>query len=105
MAALRLGREHFLGTVIIRTMPRYAINPPLHVRGTPGFIIRSTDDAVKFVRAASNPDDAAAVRLVSRLESVRNPEIAQGLANELRAWITQRGLSRVSHSDDVHPSS
>jgi len=78
-------------------MPRYAINPPLHVRGSPGLVIRSTDDAAKFVRAQSNADDAAAVRLVSRLETVRNPEIAQGLADELRVWITQRGLSRVAH--------
>jgi hypothetical protein len=76
---------------------RYALNPPLHVRGSPGLIIRSTDDAVRFVRATSNPDDTAAIQLVARLESVRNPEIAQGLANELRAWINQRGLSRVVH--------
>jgi hypothetical protein len=62
------------------------------VRGNPGLIIRSTDDAVKFVRATSNPDDTAAIRLVSRLESVRNPDVAQGLANELRAWIILRGL-------------
>jgi hypothetical protein len=82
--------------VIIRQM-RYALNPPLHVRGSPGLIIRSTDDAVRFVRATSNPDDTAAIQLVARLESVRNPEIAQGLANELRAWINQRGLSRVVH--------
>jgi hypothetical protein len=78
-------------------MPRYAINPPLHVRGNPGLIIRSTDDAVKFVRATSNPDDTAAIRLVSRLESVRNPDVAQGLADELRAWIIERGLSRLAH--------
>ena len=96
-AALRARREHFPAAVIIGQMPRYAINPPLHVRGSPGLIIRSTDDAVRFVRATSNPSDAAAIRLVSRLESVRNPEIAQGLANELRAWINQRGLSRVIH--------
>jgi hypothetical protein len=79
--------------MIIGSMPRYAINPPLHVRGNPGLIIRSTDDAVRFVRATSNPGDAAAIRLVSRLETVRNPEIAQGLANELRAWMTERGLA------------
>jgi hypothetical protein len=79
--------------MIIGSMPRYAINPPLHVRGNPGLIIRSTDDAVRFVRATSNPDDAAAIRLVSRLETVRNPEIAQGLADELRAWMAQRGLA------------
>jgi hypothetical protein len=78
-------------------MPRYAINPPLHVRGNASQVIRSTDDAVKFVRAQSNPDDAAAVRLVSRLETARNPEIAQGLADELRVWITEKGLSRVAH--------
>jgi len=91
------GGEHFLAAVIIGTMPRYAINPPLHVRGSPGLIIRSTDDAVRFVRATSNPDDAAAIQLAARLESVRNPEIAQGLANELRIWINRRGLSRVAH--------
>lgn len=96
-AALRARREHFAAAVIIGQMTRYAINPPLHVRGSPGLIIRSTDDAVRFVRATSNPDDTAAIRLVARLESVRNPEIAQGLANELRAWINQRGLSRVVH--------
>jgi hypothetical protein len=84
-------------------MPRYAINPPVHVRGHPGLIIRSTDDAVRFVREQSHPDDAAAVRLVSRLETVRNPEIAQGLADELRAWITERGLSRIQSNDDAHP--
>ena len=95
-AALR-AREHFPATVIIGQMPRYAINPPLHVRGSPGLLIRSTDDAVRFVRATSNPDDTAAIQLVSRLESVRNPEIAQGLANELRAWINRRGLSREVH--------
>jgi len=33
---------------------------------------------------------------VARLESVRNPEIAQGLASELRIWIKRRGLSRVA---------
>jgi len=49
------------------------------------------------VRATSNPDDAAAIQLAARLESVRNPEIAQGLANELRIWINRRGLSRVAH--------
>jgi len=95
--ALHQGGEHFPAAVIIGQMPRYAINPPLHVRGSPGLIIRSTDDAVRFVRATSNPGDAAAIQLVSRLESVRNPEIAQGLADELRAWINQRGLSRVVH--------
>jgi hypothetical protein len=89
--------EHFLAAEIIGAMPRYAINPPLHVRGSPGRIIRSTDDAVRFVRATSNPDDAAAIQLVARLESVRNAEIAQRLANELRIWINRRGLSRVAH--------
>jgi hypothetical protein len=84
--------------MIIGSMPRYAINPPLHVRGTPGQVIRSTDEAVNFLRATSNPDDAVAVRLVARLETVRNPEIVQGLVKELRAWITERGLSRVAHS-------
>jgi hypothetical protein len=96
-AALRARREHFSAAVIMEQMPRYAINPPLHVRGSPGLIIRSTDDAVRFVRATSNPDDAAAIQLVWRLETVRNPEIAQGLADELRAWINRRGLSRVVH--------
>jgi hypothetical protein len=94
----RSNREHFRAAMIIRSMPRYAINPPLHVRGTPGQVIRSTDEAVNFLRATSNPDDAVAVRLVSRLETVRNPEIVQGLVKELRAWITERGLSRVAYS-------
>jgi hypothetical protein len=49
------------------------------------------------VRATSNPDDAAAIQLVARLESVWNAEIAQRLANELRIWINRRGLSRVAH--------
>jgi len=84
--------------MIIGSMPRYAINPPLHVRGIPGQVIRSTDEAVNFLRATSNPDDAVAIRLVSRLETVQNPEIVQGLAKELRAWITERGLSRVAYS-------
>jgi len=84
-----------VATLIIGAMTRYAINPPVHVRGSD--IIRSTEDAVRFVRAASNPDDMAAIRLATRLENARNPEIAQGLANELRVWLDQRGLSRVAH--------
>lgn len=98
IAIFRSNREHSRAAAIIGSMPRYAINPPLHVRGNPGLIIRSTDEAVRFVRETSNPDDVAAIRLVSRLESVRNPEIAQGLADELRAWIIEKGLSRGTYS-------
>ena len=89
-------REHFRAAVIIGPMPRYAINPPVFVCGGHGCVLRSTEDAVKFVRAVSNPDDAAAILLVKRLENVRNLEIAQALATELRAWLERRGWSRAA---------
>lgn len=84
-----------MSTLIVGAMTRYVINPPVHVRGSD--IIRSTEDAVRFVRAASHPGDMAAIRLATRPENARNPQIAQGLADELRVWLDQRGLSRVAH--------
>ena len=74
-------------------MVGFAINPPLHVRGKPDIVIRSTEEAAEFVRSfVLSRDDPIAAGMSARLSSIGDLETAQEVANEFRTWLEQRHL-------------
>jgi len=73
-------------------MPVFALTPPVHIRGREK-VICSTAKAADLLRElALQLDDPTTTGLVSRLESVRDPEEAQHAGEEFRAWLGQRNL-------------
>jgi hypothetical protein len=73
-------------------MPVFALTPPVHIRGRDK-VICSTEKAADLLRElALQLDDPTTTRLVSRLESVNDPEEAQHAGEEFRAWLGQRKL-------------
>jgi hypothetical protein len=73
-------------------MPVFALTPPVHIRGRDK-VICSTAKAADLLRElALQLDDPTTTGLVSRLESVRDPEEAQHAGEEFRAWLGQRNL-------------
>ena len=73
-------------------MPVFALTPPVHIRGRDK-VICSTEKAADLLRElALQLDDPTTTGLVSRLESVNDPEEAQHAGEEFRAWLGQRKL-------------
>jgi hypothetical protein len=74
-------------------MPVFALSPPVHIRGRPEKVICSTAKAADLLRElALQLDDPTTTGLVSRLEAVNDPEEAQHVGQEFRAWLGQRNL-------------
>jgi len=74
-------------------MPVFALSPPVHIRGRPDKVIGSTAKAADLLRElALQLDDPTTTGLVSRLESVSDPEEAHHVGQEFRAWLGQRNL-------------
>jgi hypothetical protein len=73
-------------------MPVFALTPPVHIRGRDK-VICSTEKAADLLRElALQLDDPTTTGLVSRLESVSDPEEARHAGEEFRAWLGQRHL-------------
>jgi hypothetical protein len=89
---------------IIWQMPVFALTPPVHIRGRDK-VICSTEKAADLLRElALQLDEPTATGLVSRLESVRDPEEAQHAGEEFRAWLGQRHLLMTPPDADTDVS-
>jgi hypothetical protein len=86
---------------ITLSMPVFALTPPVHIRGRDK-VICSTEKAADLLRElALQLDDPTTTGLVSRLESVSDPEEAQHAGEEFRAWLGQRNLLMAPPDGDT----
>jgi hypothetical protein len=72
-------------------MTRFAIQPPILVRGPHGTFVRSTDEAAAYVRrrvVAGIGDGASA--LLARLELARTVDQARQAGSAFRRWVGQQ---------------
>jgi hypothetical protein len=67
-------------------MTRFAIQPPILVRGPHGTFVRSTDEAAGYVRRRAGTSEGASA-LLARLEEVGTVDQARQAGSAFRRWV------------------